>query len=209
MTTDDGTRSGGGLLQGCGLTAAVVGAIVVVVLIIGYVQLQSSFRGPQAVPVAAAWQRAAVRLPSDKPAMQGRLSITSGGSLAAGTRLAITAGVPDTDRPASDPDAGVEPADLLRVPVVRLTVTLGPGATLACLAPCELDLSGSIPSCKDARCHSDVGVLVERLDPDAATPPDTVIVDVAGGVTAALRQRLPDATVVTLAVDEPAPSGGS
>ena len=205
--TDPTPSTAGTFLRGCGLSAAIAAGLVVLLLVIAYLQFRSQFRASEGVPVAVVWDETQVRLSSEQPAMQGRLAIVSPTALASNSRFGITIDVPDPDDASPAAGSDLKPADVLRLPPVRLTVMLGQGTSQSCLAPCELSVAP--PSCTGGACRTDLEVRVERIGATGASSAGGITVDVAAGVTAALRQQLPAGLSVELTVDQPAPARGS
>ena len=206
MTEAEGSGSvAGGILRGCGMLALVAGILAIAGVVLLYIQLQSSFRGPEAVSVAAAWQRADLHVPAEGRSATGRLTLTSAGGLEPQSHVAVTVGLPTADVVAVPSSPSPAPAAVLRVPSVRLSVAWS-GTTLICLAPCEIDLGNALGACPDGACRLDLELQLESLAVAGAPATGPQVVSLAGGVTAGLRERLPNGLAVDLIVDGAAPS---
>jgi hypothetical protein len=203
-----------------------VGTLVLIVaglVVLGYVGLaimiQQSLPKPQqavsAPPVA--WSSRAVVLTGGVP-MHGRLSLSAKASPTNQLWVGLNVGVPSVEDSGTTPPtvSGTGPravslpaaGALLSGPLVRLTVS-NPSVLHAgsCVAPCELELPSAF-DCSSGICQMHFDFAIEVLS-DGPGPGETVRVDIAGGASAELLDRLPDGLVVDLSLgDATAPPGG-
>jgi hypothetical protein len=200
-------RGGWGCLRTAGALVAILVGLAALVFVWFYISIAQQFRAPEAVPAPVAWASREVVLSPDHSVVRGRLTLTARDTPEADLRVGLNAGVPAAEALATATGSGVigpqettAPADLLTAPRVRLTAVTGSGAARSCLAPCELVLSSGL-DCVSGTCRVDFAVTVE-LTPDPSGTRNTVRVDVAGGATAPLGERLPDGLVVDLPLSD-------
>jgi hypothetical protein len=185
----------GGLLKGCGITVGIVGLIALGALLFSYVQIQQSFKAPEAVPLAVRWETWAIVLRPGEPVAEGRLRLVVPGPVDGQTRSVVSIGLPDIDR--KDPGAAsIAPADLLGVPVVRLSVAVGGAPPFTCLAPCEQAVGSGA---------SDWTIVVEAVDGALDVP---IHVTVGAGVTARPGTPLPAGVEVSIGPADATTGGG-
>ena len=203
---------------GCLRIVGTIGVIVAGVGVLGFVwlwiTLQQAFPAPKAVPAPIAWTSEDVVLSDDRTVAHGRLTLTASAAPSSNVRVGLNAGVPSTDatvRPSSSgptgPSESTAPAALISGAVVRLTASNGSGAPQSCFAPCELQLPWAF-DCESGVCSTAFDVTVDLIS-DSAGSGGSVTLNVAGGATAPLDQRLPDGLVVDLEVQGAVAPGGS
>jgi hypothetical protein len=156
---------------------------------------QSLPKAQQAVSSApVAWSSRAVVLTPGVP-IHGRLSLSAKASPTDRLWVGLNAGVPSVEDTGGLPAAGA----ILSGPLVRLSVAnpsvLHAGA---CVAPCELDLPSEF-DCSSGICQVHFDFAIEVLS-DGPGAGGTVRVDIAGGASAQLLDRLPDGLVVDLSL---------
>lgn len=209
---------GGASRPGCLRTVGTVGLILaglgVAVVIWLWISLQQAFPTPQAVSAPVAWTSQQVVLSDDRSFVHGRLTLTARATPGADLRVGVNAGAPSTDVTARPSGAGdttssatLAPAVLLSGPLVQLTVADASGAPQSCFAPCELQLPSSF-ECESGTCGTGFNVTVALITGRVGIG-GSVTLDVAGGATAPLDERLPDGLVVDLEVESAIEPRGS
>jgi hypothetical protein len=176
-TTDTIWRFVGSLLKillVLGILAAIFAAWVVW-------QVSQSFPNIHPVPAPVAWVIRDVELSAEEPVVRGQLVLTARSVPTEPLRIGINAGAP-TAQPNASPGA------LLTGPTVRITTDAAQGQD-GCFAPCELQVRPTW-DCDPDDCRL-VASFSVALSVDAADPPGTVTIGVAGGLTANLEDELP------------------
>ena len=164
-----------------------------------FIVVSQASKGPEAVQAPISWTTRDIVLSLDHPVVHGHLTITARAGESS-ARVGLNAGVPSTA-------AAQDPVALLSGPAVRVSAWPS-GRAATCLAPCELGLGWPLSTCKSGSCTSAFDVTVELEGPGRGSG-NRVTVTVAGGVTGALTEHLPDGLTVDLAIDGAVAPGGS
>jgi hypothetical protein len=194
-----------------GKVAAVLAVLAIVCFILLWYTLQQSFRAPEGVAAPVSWVSQRVLLSAERPLVRGSLTLTATSSRTGDLRIGVNAGTPSSSasdassEPASaDPGSSPGPGAILLGPLTRLTATVAGtgGSGQSCLAPCELQLSSL--DCTAGTCRSEFVITVELVEDRVG---GVVAIDISGGASARIDQRLPDGLEVELAVgDLPVPA---
>lgn len=190
MTTPWTARRVGGCVARLG-----VGAFIVYVVAYAVLSLLLNFNAPsqRAVTVPTSWTSHEVVLTADRPSAHGQITFTLPGQVTKpAAALGVNAGVPASTKTSTRSPA---PAALLSIPAVRLTAVGSSGASMSCLAPCELPLSSAGSRAID--------LTIDLLAPTAGAAPVTITV--SGGASASVGGDVPG---VELTIDGVAPGGG-
>ena len=177
------------------LTVLIKIALVLAALaVVGFMFLAwwigQSYPAPKGVAAPVQWASQTVVLGPERRVVSGQLTIEVP-AFPVEARAGVSAGAP------SIPAASAAPGDVLAGPAVRLSATSA-GSTISCVAPCALQLSP--PECGAAACRLTATVTLE-LRVDAEPIAGAVRIDVAGGLSMPLDERLPDGLAVDLALE--------
>lgn len=173
------------------LKIALVLAILAVVGFIGFAWwIQQSYPAPKGVAAPVDWSSQTVVLGPDRQVVTGQLMIQAA-LFPAEARVGVSVGAPSIRA------ASAAPGAVLAGPAVRLSATTS-GSTISCLAPCALQLGP--PACSAGSCRMATSVKLE-IDGDPELLSGPVTLQIAGGVSLPLDERLPDGLAVDLALE--------
>lgn len=152
--------------------------------------IQQSYPAPKGVAAPVDWSSQTVVLGPEHQVVTGQLTIEAH-LFPAEARVGLSVGAPSIRA------ASAAPGAVLAGPAVRLSATTS-GTTISCLAPCALQLGP--PACSAGSCRMATSMKLE-LDGDATLLSGPVTLQVAGGMSLPLDERLPDGLAVDLALE--------
>jgi hypothetical protein len=175
-----------------------VGTLLKILLVLGILaaiflawvvwQIGQSMPEIHPVPAPVAWVTRDVVLSAEQPLVRGQLVLTARSVPTEPLRIGVNAGAP-----AAQPIAS--PGAILAGPTVRIATEAGQGQD-GCFAPCELQLRPTW-DCDPNDCRLVASFSLElTVDPDETS--GTVMIGIAGGLTANLEDELPPGLQATL-----------
>ncbi len=190
------------VLVALGKIAAILAVLASIAFVWLWYTLQNAFEAPEGVSAPVAWVSGDVRLSPDQSIVHGRLTLTATSVRSSDFRVGVNAGVPSHEAAgpsrSAAPSSSPAPGAILLGPLTRLTATTSGSSARSCLAPCELQLPSSI-ECSSGSCRAEIDIAIELVGDGGLG--GVVSVDISGGGTARLEQRLPDGFRVELVID--------